>query len=336
MMALFLRLLLVFSMLTVALRAADANAGPATPRKVELGVYILDISDIDEPGGKFTLHVLLGVYWQDPAQAHEGKEPKVFREDIAINEVNTIWRPMVEFNRTTAPAEIHHSLLRIYPNGRVEFERQLTVEIATQLDLRKLPFDTQQLKLELESFQYLANAVELTLPQGNLRIAKQISLPQWQSGKLTGRVEPQYREEFDETYSRATVTLEVKRHTQFYIWQMMVPLGIVLAMAFAVFFLPPKDLSDRMSVIIASLLTVVALSYSLHSGLPKISYLTVIDWFFVLAYFFLGLAMAGMVWISNLYDRDEAKAIRCDKWLRWVYPAAYLMASAVVIIVALS
>lgn len=336
-MTLVLRLFLLLVSLTAVLRAADSPApAPTVPRQAELGVYILDITDIDEPGGKFTLHVLLSTAWQDPAQAFDGKEPKVLREDAAMDEVNTIWRPMVEFNRTTAPAELHHALLRVHPDGRVEFERQLTVQIATQLDLRKLPFDTQRLKIELESFQHLAGTVELTLPPQNLRIAKQISLPQWEPGKLTAEVKPNYREEYDETYSRATVTLEVKRHVQFYIWQMMVPLGIVLGMAFAVFFLPPKDLSDRMSVIIASLLTVVALSYSLHSGLPKISYLTVIDWFFVLAYVFLGLAMAGMVWISNLYDRDEPRAIRYDQWLRWAYPGTYLLASALVALIGLS
>jgi Neurotransmitter-gated ion-channel ligand binding domain/Neurotransmitter-gated ion-channel transmembrane region len=335
-MVLFLRCLLLLGLLTATLRAAEPGSPPATPRKAELGVYILDITDIDEPGGKFTLHVLLGTYWQDPAMVFDGKEPKVLREDAAMGEVNTIWRPMVEFNRTTAPAELHHALLRIHPDGRVEFERQLTVQIATMLDLRKLPFDTQHLKIELESFQHLAGVVELTLPPENLRIAQQISLPQWAPGRLSGEVKPNYREEYDETYSRATVTLEMKRHTQFYIWQMMVPLGIVLGMAFAVFFLPPKDLSDRMSVIIASLLTVVALSYSLHSGLPKISYLTVIDWFFVLAYVFLGLAMAGMVWISNVYDRDEARAIRYDQWLRWAYPGTYVLASAIVVITALN
>lgn len=335
-MPFLLRLLLMFGLLAGISRAADSQAVPVHPREAELGVYILDITDIDEPGGKFTLHVLLGVYWQDSAQAHDGKEPRIFREDAAIEEVNTIWRPMIEFNRTTAPAEIHHSLLRIKPEGRVEFERQMTVQIATQLDLRKLPFDTQRLKLELESFQHLAGDLTLTLPPENLRMAKQISLPQWAPGKLTSRIEPRYRDEYDETYSRVTVSLDVKRHVQFYIWQMMVPLGIVLGMAFAVFFLPPKDLSDRMSVIIASLLTVVALSYTLHSGLPKISYLTVIDWFFVLAYVFLGLAMAGMVWISNLCDRDEAKAIRCDRWLRWAYPGAYVLASALVVVIALN
>lgn len=331
-----LRSLLLLGLLTAALRAADVNTAPAAPRKAELGVYVLDITDIDEPGGKFTLHVLLSSAWQDPARAFEGKAPKILREEAAVEEVNTGWRPMVEFNRTTAPAELHHALLRIRPSGRVEFERHLTVQIATALDLRKLPFDTQILQIELESFQHLASDLELTLPRENLRIASRISLPQWQPGKLTGEVKPSYRQVFDETYSRATVTLAVKRHTQFYVWQMMVPLGIVLGMAFAVFFLPPKDLSDRMSVIIASLLTVVALSYSLHSGLPKISYLTVIDWFFVLAYAFLGLAMAGMVWISNVYDRDEARAIRYDKWLRWAYPGAYLLASGIVVLTALS
>jgi hypothetical protein len=225
--------------------------------------------------------------------------------------------------------------MKVHPDGRVEYERQLTVQIATELDLRKLPFDTQALQIELESFQHLAGAVELVLPPENLRITSRISLPQWQPRKLSAAVKPVFREVYGETYSRATVTLEVKRHTQFYVWQMMVPLGIVLGMAFAVFFLPPNDLSDRMNVIIASLLTVVALSYSLHSGLPKISYLTVIDWFFVLAYVFLGLAMAGMVWISNVHARDEGRAARYDRMLRWAYPAAYLLASGIVIVRAL-
>ena len=334
-MATVLRFLLLFSISIAALQAAETPATPPAPRKAEVGVYILDITDIDEPGGKFTLHVLLGTYWQDPARAFEGKEYKIFREDTAVAEVNTGWRPMVEINRTTAPADLHHALLKVHPDGRVEFERQLTVEIATDLDLRKLPFDTQALQIELESFQHLAGAVELVLPPENLRITSRISLPQWQPGKLAADVKPVFREVYGETYSRATVTLEVKRHTQFYIWQMMVPLGIVLGMAFAVFFLPPHDLSDRMSVIIASLLTVVALSYSLHSGLPKISYLTVIDWFFVLAYAFLGLAMAGMVWINQVHARDEVRALRYDRWLRWAYPAAYVLAAGIVVIKAM-
>ena len=334
-MATVSRLLLLLCLLTTTLRAAE-SAAPQAPRKAEVGVYILDITDIDEPGGKFTLHVVLGTYWQDPARAFEGTDYKVFREESATEEVNTGWRPMVEINRTTAPADLHHALLKIHPDGRVEYERQLTVQIATELDLRKLPFDTQALQIELESFQHLAGAVELVLPPDNLRITTRISLPQWQPGKLTAEVKPVFREVYGETYSRATVTLEVKRHTQFYIWQMMVPLGIVLGMAFAVFFLPPNDLSDRMSVIIASLLTVVALSYSLHSGLPKISYLTVIDWFFVLAYAFLGLAMAGMVWISTVYQRDEARALRYDRVLRWAYPGAYLLAAGMAIVRALN
>lgn len=315
-----------------AVRAADAAAPVAEPRKVELGVYILDVSDIDEPAGEFSILVLVSTAWQDPERVFAGTEPKIFREEGAVEESNTGWRPMVEFNRTTSPAELNHALMRVFPDGRVEFERQVNVTLATTLDLRQLPFDTQRLQIELESFQHLADAVELVLPPENLRMTDRISLPQWEPRKLSGTVAPTYRQVFDETYSRATVTIEVKRHYHFYVWQMIVPLIIVLAMAFAVFFLPPADLSDRMSVIIASLLTVVALSYSLHSGLPQIPYLTVIDWLFVLAYAFLGLAMAGMVWISQVHQRDEAQAMRHDRWLRWAFPLVYVLAAGAVVV----
>jgi hypothetical protein len=329
-------LALGFTALTLmGAEAAPAKSAPSAPRKVDLGVYILDIGEINEPAGEFSIHVLLGTYWRDPTRVFEGTEPRVFREDGASGEANAGWRPMVEFIRATAPAEVSHALLRVFPDGRVEYEREMNVRIATHLDLRRLPFDRQQLKLELESFQYLAGDVELVLPPANMRMVPQISLPQWEPRGLTGDVKPAFREVFQETYSRATVTIDVKRHYHFYLWQMIVPLGIVLGMAFAVFFLPPADLSDRMSVIIASLLTVVALSYSLHSGLPQIPYLTIIDWLFLLAYVFLALAMAGMVWISNLHGRDEAKAHRYDRLLRWAYPGAYVLAAGVVIIKAL-
>ncbi len=318
-----------------ATAAAPATAAKAPPRQVELGLYILDIADIDEPAGRFTIQVLLSTAWTDPTRAFEGTGPKIFREDAAVEEANAGWRSMSEFNRVAAPAELNHSLLKIFPNGRVEFERQMNVTLSAQLDLRRLPFDTQKLQIEVESFQHLADAMEYVLPKDNLRMTKRISLQQWEPLSLTAEVAPVFRDVYQETYSRATATITVKRHFHFYLWQMIVPLVIVLAMAFAVFFLPPEDLSDRMSVIIASLLTVVALSYSLHSGLPKIPYLTIIDWLFVLAYVFLGLAMAGMVFISSLHQRDAAKAIRLDRWLRWAYPLAYVLVAGSVIAAAL-
>lgn len=328
-----LRLLLlhlIFPILCVSGFATDKPT--AAPRQVELGVYVLDLIEIDEPAGQFVVHVLLTSAWRDSALAFDGTKPRVWREDAAMDEVNAMWRPMVEFNRTIAPAELEHALLRIHPDGLVEFERQMDVRLATDLDLRRLPFDTQRLQLELESFQHQAGEVVFTLPAENLRMAHRISLPQWRPGKVTSEVAPLYSEIYEESYSRATVTIEVTRRFQFYVWQMIVPLCILIGMAFAVFFLPPSDLADRMNVIIASLLTVVALSYSLHTDLPKIPYLTIIDWLFVLAYVFLGLAMAGMVWIRKLHDRDEPRAVRYDRWLRWVYPVAYLLSAGVVIV----
>ena len=276
--------------------------------------------------------MLLGSYWQDPTLVSADTEPRVWREEAAMEQVNSIWWPMVEFNRRTEPQALEHTLLRIHPDGRVEFERQMNIRLSTSLDLHKLPFDTQRLKMELESFRHLADAVELSLPDANLHMTKEISLLQWRIGRTTTETKPYFNKVYDETYSRAIITIEVKRHHQFYIWQMMVPLGILIGMAFAVFFLPPSDLADRINVLIASLLTVVAFSYSLHTDLPKVPYLTVIDWLFVLAYVFFGLAIAGMVLIHRMLDNNEARALRLDRRLRWAYPVAYLLVTGCVIL----
>lgn len=324
--------IMLFLGLTVSIFAATVETPRPAPRQVEVDLYILDIAEIDEPGGQFAMHVLLSCTWKDATLAFEGTEPRAWREEAAMEQVNANWRPMVEFNRTAAPVEIEHMILRIYPDGRVEFERQMNIRIATALDLRKLPFDTQRLRIELESFQHQADVLELSLPPENLHMTKEISLTQWQPGRTTTETGPKYSEVYDETYSRATVTIEVTRRYQYYIWQMMVPLGILVAMAFAVFYLPPTDLADRMNVIIASLLTVVALSYSLHTDLPKVPYLTVIDWLFLLAYVFLGLSMVGMVWVRRLHDQNEAQALRLDRWLRWGYPIAYLLFAGGVVV----
>lgn len=307
---------------------SSLEAHAAQPRPLELGVYILNITELDEPTERISIHLMLGAYWQDPALAFEGIEPRLWREAEALDQANSIWNPMVEFNRTLQPSEVEHALLRIHPDGRVEFERQMNVHLSTELDLRELPFDTQHVQIELESFQHQADEMTLTLAPADLRIAQQISLPQWKVGQLTAKTTSYFNELYDENYSRATVTVELKRRYQFYIWQMMVPLVILIGVAFAVFFLPLQDLADRMNVIVASLLTIVALSYTLHSELPKIPYLTVIDWLFIIAYIFLGLAMAAMVWIRRLADRDLARAEKFDRIIRWACPIAYISTAA--------
>ncbi|MBW7896826.1 MAG: hypothetical protein H3C27_17095 [Opitutaceae bacterium] len=303
----------------------EANA--AQPRPVELGVYILNITELDEPAERLSVHLMLGAYWQDPALAFAGDEPRLWRETEALDQANSIWNPMVEFNRTLQSPDMEHALLRIHPDGRVDFERQMNVHLSTELDLRELPFDTQHVQIELESFQHQAHEMTLTLAPADLRITPQISLPQWRVGRLTAKTASYFNELYDETYSRTTVTVELQRRHQFYIWQMMVPLVILIGVAFAVFFLPLQDLADRMNVIVASLLTIVALSYTLHAELPKIPYLTVIDWLFILAYIFLGLAMAAMVWIRRLADRDLTRAQQLDRIIRWACPIAYFLAA---------
>jgi hypothetical protein len=45
--------------------------------------------------------------------------------------------------------------------------------------------------------------------------------------------------------------------------------------------------------------------------------------------------MAGMVWISQVHQRDEAQAMRHDRWLRWAFPLVYVLAAGAVVVSAM-
>jgi hypothetical protein len=74
-----------------------------------------------------------------------------------------------------------------------------------------------------------------------------------------------------------------------------------------------------------------------HTDLPKIAYLTVVDQLFVVAYVFLGAKIAAMLLIKRLMDRPEGEdgALALDRRLRWLFPAIYGVVNILIVMPAL-
>jgi hypothetical protein len=92
-------------------------------------------------------------------------------------------------------------------------------------------------------------------------------------------------------------------------------------MAYGVYFIPTTAVAQQVGLSMTSMLTLIAYMLALSSGLPKISYLTKADQFYVGAAFlvFLGLmkAILTIVWASQ----DKKPSIeRADRIGRWFYP----------------
>ncbi|MBE0557034.1 MAG: hypothetical protein IH628_07350 [Proteobacteria bacterium] len=104
-------------------------------------------------------------------------------------------------------------------------------------------------------------------------------------------------------------------------WKLGFPLALIVLMAYGVYILPSTAAAQQIALGMTSMLTLIAYMLALGSGLPKISYLTRADTFFVgsAALVFMGLATAILALALERAERADL-ARRLIRAGRVIYP----------------
>jgi hypothetical protein len=127
------------------------------------------------------------------------------------------------------------------------------------------------------------------------------------------------------TFARYDVELDLVRDWSYHAWKLGLPLTLIVLMAYGVYFIPASVVPQQIGLGMTSMLTLIAYMLTLGSTLPRISYLTRADRFFVgsAVLVFLGLVKALTTTVLGQGPRAHLIA-RADRWGRWAYPFAML------------
>ena len=122
------------------------------------------------------------------------------------------------------------------------------------------------------------------------------------------------------------MTLTMRRDSQYYFINVILPLVLIIGMSWIVFWIPSAQLGPRVSVSVTAMLTLTAYRFAIGSGLPRISYLTKLDWFILCSSLLIFLSLVEVVVTSWLFDREKAAlARRINHTMRWLAPALLLL-----------
>ncbi|NNJ64861.1 MAG: hypothetical protein HKP16_04800, partial [Xanthomonadales bacterium] len=120
--------------------------------------------------------------------------------------------------------------------------------------------------------------------------------------------------------------IEAERDSNYYVLTMLVPMSLIIFMAWTVFWLQPNIVPPRIAISTASIFSLIALGVSIRLGLPKVSYLTKADIFVLgctlMVFIALGVAVIGSRWANA--DRMEA-ALRLNAVARWIYMLLFVL-----------
>ena len=176
---------------------------------VDIGLYVYEIAHIDPAENTYVMEGFVDLVWCDPRLRFELNESDpfdqrthIFLEKDAERELEHIWWPTLFFVNEVMPRRIENEEVIIYSDGTVEYREKFGVELSTNYDMRKFPFDTQILIAEIESFAWTSKDMIFHLEEDLVGFSNEFEVPEFNIEKveehLEVRMEPRDRYSFSE------------------------------------------------------------------------------------------------------------------------------------------
>jgi len=306
-----------------SLAAEQGVTPPDRPVEVSIGLYLIDVTNIDEARNTFDVEVDVIASWRDPRLAFEGEEPRILVGQELDEFRRGIWTAQGMIVNSVGQPTFGIGKLVVFPDGTLRFTNRMNATARSSLDYRRFPFDKQVLQIHVESFAWNSDLVHLTADEGYTGYAPGFDLPEWRITDYTSsNVEIQSPRD-PVTFSRLTFSLALERKSGFFMWKIFLTVWIIVALSWVVFWMSDERLGRRAGISTTGILTVIAYQFVTSSTLPRVSYLTVADRIMVVSMVFIALAMVESIVVDHLEQRDKARKVAVDRTCRWAFPVAY-------------
>ena len=294
--------------------------------KIHYLVYVIDIDNIDGANQSFSANFYVLIRWHDKRLAKDV-------ESIRQLPLEKVWNPRILIvNQGGNMWESLPKVVEVTPDGNVTYRQRYVGQLSQPLTLSNFPMDEHLFTIQFVAAGYLVDDLEFvpdvltgtdSITGGG--IAEQLSLTDWEVLKFEVVPRP-YKSVKGRSTSGFAVEFTAKRYFTYYLWQVIVPLLLIVMMSCTVFWIDPANASARVGVATSAILTLIAYRFVLAGLLPRLPYMTRMDYFTLGSTLLVFLALVEVILSSALaghkYDR-MARII--DKLARFAFPIVFLL-----------
>jgi len=316
------------------------------PIIVNADLLIEDVHSISGKDLDFESSYTLWAHWKDSRVADVLKELNVYKDkgkplylcdyspQSVIGDSRKIFDPVIEFFNRKGKPNFQYGMqdwIEIFSDGTVQSRIRDKSKFKARFDFRRFPFDSQLLTYEYPSFMVEINADEPGMSDyKETKYAYEngdnegITIPGW-SLESVDYENYSYIENDGYPYTGFILELEVKRQSSYYLFKIILPIMFILVISWSVFWVRGSQLEAKVNVTIVCLLSLIAYNFIIDEDLPKLPYLTFLDSFILLSYFYTGIATILCVYsfVKKLKSGKDLSTI--DKKAQWFGPISYFI-----------
>ena len=121
--------------------------------------------------------------------------------------------------------------------------------------------------------------------------------------------------------------IEIERNFEQYIYKIIIPVFLILSLAWFVLWIPTKEFESRLTTSMVALLSLIAYNFVFVDDVPKLNYLTALDEYILLSYIFCCIPTFMSIWFSRFISTNQKKATFINRKIRIWGIAFYIIAS---------
>lgn len=262
-------------------RSPFATPTPGNPIRIKVGMLLNSIDEYDVKTGTFTADFFLSLTSQAPMPTLNLQFPngKVDNKEV-ITEKPTF---------------------RLY---------RMTGSFKSPPNLRKYPFDSQDLKIIIEDDARGIDQIRFTADKERTQLARGFRTLGWQVDYVEARsISQAYPDRFegdDLYYGRYVFTLGVERFATSAAFKVFVPAFVIVIISLLGMWVPPEEMEVRSNAGAPMLAGAVLFHFALMQELPATSYLTRADKVMLGVYLSLALGMISTWWMFLVKEHNMA------------------------------
>jgi hypothetical protein len=286
------------------------------PTKVTLGMLLIDIMHIDDVMQQFTTEFAVLQTWTDSR----------LKELAGCHfDQSQIWYPELTFMNSGKVFPAFPARAAVGPEGVVNYTQRYRGSLSFRHALHDFPFDKHTIQIALVPSRQDRHLYELVVDEDRILRLDEFTILDWTMGDISAHVAPARHpltgSDVDVFYFEVPAT----RLYQYYLWKVLMPLTLIVAMSWSVFWINPDKFGPQIGMSATSMLTLIAFQFAMASILPHLSYFTLLDSFITAATGLVFLALVQSLTTSYLVSVGRAKiALQMDQTCRWVFPLAFI------------
>lgn len=312
-----IRTLIILGAGSLIATQAPAQEPTGTPREVNIALILTDLTEVNGAAQSFLADVFMVATWNDPNLAGaEGKRTL---------DLDDVWHPTLLIMNRRSVTESLPTEVVVQPDGGVMYLQRFTGQFSAPMNLHEFPRDRQEFFVQVVAPS--VGGAEVTLVPDESIVAHRavdLSISDWKIGNAELTVDEYQVAPGAPSHPGVKLSFPASRRVTYYVIQVFIPLVAIVMMAYAVFWISPTVVPTRVGVVVTTMLTLIAYRFMLANHVPRLPYLTRLDWFMLGATVLVICTLFTMAGTSYLVSRGkESIVVKIDRAGRLLYPIMF-------------